>query len=297
MILCGAIVASQFAFADLTITKPADLNFGDVRIGDSKSLTASTTVGGFPISGIGTPTLTFTKAGNNSAFGPSPADNKTVGVSGNGSVTSNNYTFTPTAHQSYSGANKGTSSVKLTPIRRSGNPLTNNGTATQTFDLTGVGVGPVLSSSTINPGDTFDFGTVIGGSTNYYYLTLTNSTTDTSSNPLLLELNLLSFAFQNGDPNFSVSIFSGDSSLSKGESMTFEIKYVAPLTFGSTNEDLLVKTDVDAKRLSEGTPYDFYFTATTATPEPATWGMGVAGLSMIALMARRRKAAKKSDQQ
>jgi len=226
-----------------------NVNFGNVRIGDSKTatLTVSNSGGwGSALSGtIGqVATTNFSSTTGDQSF-----SNLAVGQS-----TTRTYTFNPTA--------VGSTSTTV-------NVVTNGGNATPT--LTGTGVSPVFSSS-FAPGATIDLGEV--GYTASQAISIQNVVaTDLGD---LTDMTVLSATITGPDASyFSLENFMPGMVLGKSDIISFLINFMHNYRgrddYGYVRTaTLTITTDVGASLGSAGQTYSFLLQATTI-PEPSTW--------------------------
>jgi hypothetical protein len=137
----------------------------------------------------------------------------------------------------------------------------------------------------ISPGQTYGFGPVALGQTATEMFTLSNLPNLPSLGAGIDQLTLLSYAV--GGP-FSASGISFGTVVDAGDSVELTVKFT-PNAPGPFNEDLRITTDQNANFGDSGEVFDIDLTGTGGVPEPATWSLAIAGISLLGLALRRSR--------
>lgn len=244
---------------------------GSVRIGTTGTASFQVkNVGDGNLAGAGIGNLTGSVAAGASGFtGVGSSFNFTL--ADNGSQTFS-YTFSPTTH----GAASAAIAVNAT------NGSTNNMNQAQSLSatLSGVGVGPTLSTSIV-PSTTIDFGQVTSPQTVLRSLTVSNSTTDTAA-AALTNLNLISATLSGPSASmFSLAGFTPGTVLAKSGSTNLQLTFAPPSGVSGTETAMLtLVTDEGAAAGASGKTISYPLTGIALGPvslATAYWKGGQGG--------------------
>jgi hypothetical protein len=195
---------------------------------------------------------------------------------GDGSQTTFDYSFTPTAHGAATGS--------VTAAFQNGSPDGKNQSSSVDVALAGQGVGPVYSSG-IAAGGVIDLGPITLGGTGMADLKISNTSTDpTNASPVLTQLSLLAADIQPPAENFVLENFAS-TVLSEGDSFDLKIGFDAT-QLGVQTADLVITTDQGVGFGQSGETFDYELmvdVVPSAVPEPRTWEMLMLGFGLMGL--------------
>lgn len=240
-------------------------------------------------SSLETVTVSNTGDGNLSGLGDMSNLHGTLGAStgvfagtggtldlGDGSQTTFDYSFTPTAHGAATGS--------VTAAFQNGSPDGKNQSSSVDVALAGQGVGPVYSSG-IAAGGVIDLGPITLGGTGMADLKISNTSTDpTNASPVLTQLSLLAADIQPPAENFVLENFAS-TVLSEGDSFDLKIGFDAT-QLGVQTADLVITTDQGVGFGQSGETFDYELmvdVVPSAVPEPRTWEMLMLGFGLMGL--------------
>lgn len=192
---------------------------------------------------------------------------------------SRSYSYAPTA--------RGTNSTTISFTPSNGFAA---GTApTVTITLSGTGVGPVFASS-VAPGSTIDFGTLLLSQTGTQALNLSNDSPDPDGLGDLTALTLKSFSITGDDPGFfTVTNFVAGTKLADGgPGLALDIGFVGSTVKDTYSATLTFLTDEGQALGADGSMFSYSLQA-VAVPEPKAWLLFAAGLACVGMVAMRRR--------
>ena len=218
------------------VTNPSNggiLDFEHVRLGDEKSKDLSITNAG----GLGSNLTGEVSAATTPFVGPLPGSEFALEQSENELKT---FSFAPADR-----------TVQSQPVE-----VTSSG-GNATISLSGQGVGPVFSSSSI-PGELIDAGAVAASGNDSVILDISNTTDDSPSDLPLTGLTLVSATISGPQADlFSIPVFTAGKVIPKGSNEELEIVFTPDGRLGAAEATLVLVTDEDSPFGDAGNEYTF----------------------------------------